>query len=413
MLGERIREIRKKKKMTLEALAGDELTKGMLSLIENNKANPSMESLTYIAGRLGVEVSELLEEVSSLKLREILDEAEKLYNKGIEIGEETDKFKQLIDLIGPYLEHLSQGYESARLLEIYSRSLQQEGLDGWQELSKKAAKMYDEMNLTAKRASIGIFWAMIKFVEHDYAESLKIFLQERRQIEAKHHFIDPMTRVDLDYNEAILHFAVGDSEAAADVMQRAIQFSKEHRIFYRIDDLYRLAAAHGLMKKNKQQQLHYTEKVKQYGDFAEDLQSLTFYDLFHALSLNAEEQKYDQALEICNKYLANPATDRDYQFWFLLEKGKSLYGLKQWQEALACLEKVEIPAYAHHPYDLSLFYIKDSYRALCYSELKQQKEAIQAAMIAVENFKSMPPTPYKDFAIETYESIISKDIDKP
>ena len=71
-LGERIRKLRKQQKLTLEALAGNELTKGMLSLIENNKANPSMESLTYIAKRLGVEVSELLEEVSTQELREVL-----------------------------------------------------------------------------------------------------------------------------------------------------------------------------------------------------------------------------------------------------------------------------------------------------------------------------------------------------
>ena len=38
-----------------------------------------MESLTYIAKRLGVEVSELLEEVSSQELREVLAKAEKLY----------------------------------------------------------------------------------------------------------------------------------------------------------------------------------------------------------------------------------------------------------------------------------------------------------------------------------------------
>jgi len=69
MLGDRIRKIRKQKKLTLEALAGTELTKGMLSLIENNKAKPSMESLVYIAERLGVEVTDLLEEVSTQEIR--------------------------------------------------------------------------------------------------------------------------------------------------------------------------------------------------------------------------------------------------------------------------------------------------------------------------------------------------------
>ena len=67
----RIRALRKQQEFTLDALAGTELTKGMLSLIENNKANPSMESLNYIAGRLGVDVSELLEEVSTQELRKV------------------------------------------------------------------------------------------------------------------------------------------------------------------------------------------------------------------------------------------------------------------------------------------------------------------------------------------------------
>ncbi|WP_372869850.1 helix-turn-helix domain-containing protein, partial [Planomicrobium okeanokoites] len=53
-LGELIRKLRKERGLTLQALAGEELSKGMLSLIENNKANPSMESLAYIAEQLGV-----------------------------------------------------------------------------------------------------------------------------------------------------------------------------------------------------------------------------------------------------------------------------------------------------------------------------------------------------------------------
>ncbi len=77
----------------------------MLSLIENNKANPSMESLSYIAERLGVEVSELLEEVSTQELREVLEKAEKLYHT--EFDELTDEYDQLITLVEPYVEKLN------------------------------------------------------------------------------------------------------------------------------------------------------------------------------------------------------------------------------------------------------------------------------------------------------------------
>ncbi|MFJ5716054.1 helix-turn-helix domain-containing protein [Neobacillus sp. NPDC093127] len=406
MFGERIREIRKKKKMTLEELAGKELTKGMLSLIENNKANPSMESLTYIAKRLDVEVTDLLEEVSTVELRDTLDKAEEIFN--VDAEKMTDKYKQLILLIEPFVPNLTQGYESARLLDIYSRSLFREQKAGWEALSNKAANLYDQMNLTAKRASIGIFWAMVKFIEHNYPQSLQILLNERKKIESNHAYIDPMTRVDFDYHEAILHFAVGDSEAAARVMENGIHFSKKHRIFYRIDDLYRLASAHAEMTDNKELVAHYIKKLKQFGEFADDQQSLLVYELFQVMSLISENHDYQTAIEICEENLSNPDMIEIYRTFFILEKGKALYFLGRFQEAIDCLENVSVPPGIHHPFDLSLLNVKDSYKALCHIELGNLDKAIQFASIAVENFASLPDTPYKDFAAAAQKKINAK-----
>ncbi|MEH7333821.1 helix-turn-helix transcriptional regulator [Neobacillus drentensis] len=403
MLGERIREIRKRKKMTLEALAGEELTKGMLSLIENNKAKPSMESLAYIAKRLGVEVTELLEEVSSLELREVLEKAEKLYN--VKLDKSPERYRQIAALIEPYLESLSNGYESARLLDIYSRVLYHDKKEGWRELSDRAAIMYDEMMLTAKRASIGIFRAIVKFQEHDYSESLSILLSERTELEANHAYIDPMTRVDLDYNEAILHFAVGDSDSATCVMESAIDFSKEHRIFYRIDDLYRLAAAHGEMTRDEKKKRHFTLKLKQYGEFADDTFSLVFYDVFTVMSLISEQKAYAEALVIIDDYLSDPKLADSFEDLFFLEKGKAFYGLKRYEEAISYLEKAKTTKWAHHPFDLSLVYISEVYKALCYHELGNRDKALQISLEAVENYRPLPASKYKDFANETYRII--------
>lgn len=400
MLGERIRELRKKKKMTLEALAGESLTKGMLSLIENNKANPSMESLAYIAGRLGVEITDLLEEVSTQELRKTLEKAEQLYNSETD----SDKNKQIISLIEPFADNLTQGYESARLLDIYSRCLKRENVEGWQDFSDKAAKMYDEMNLTSRRANLGIFRAMEKFIEHDYLQSLNILLKERAEVEGKHAHIDPMTRLDLDYNEAILHFAVGDSESASRVMENAIEFSKKNKVFYRIDDLYRLAAAHAWMIKDLEKENYYFLKLKQYGEFADDLMSSLFYDLNTIMTL-IEKDKFAEALKEIDQYLAEPKMEDIFFSWYLLEKGKALYGMGSFKEALAILDKVELPAYAHHPFDLSMFFEMESYKALCYLKLGNMDKALRFAQIAVHNFEAMPPTPYKDFAHEILEEI--------
>jgi transcriptional regulator with XRE-family HTH domain len=403
MLGDRIRKIRKQKKLTLEALAGKELTKGMLSLIENNKAKPSMESLVYIAKGLGVEVTDLLEEISIQELRETLEKAETLFNQKAE--NTTGKYKQLLTLIEPYLKNLTQGYESARLLDIYSRSLYEEELPGWEEFLNQAAVMYDKMNLTANRAQITIFRELVYFVQHDYQKALENLLREREEIESNHVYIDPMTTVDLDYTEAVLHYAVGDDLAATATMEKAIAFSKEHKIFYRIDDLYRLGAGQAMMLGDRERRELYLRKLKQYGEFADDLLSILVHDLIVAMTLNAENHEYAKALEIIDQYLEDPKVEEIVESLYVIEKGKSLYGLGEYTEAILHFEKVETPSTTHHPFDLSLFYIRHSYKALCHHELGELEEALEAAKMAVGNFDSLPDTPFKKFAYDTYKNI--------
>ncbi|MDR7078930.1 transcriptional regulator with XRE-family HTH domain [Neobacillus niacini] len=400
MLGDRIRKLRKQKKLTLEALAGEGLTKGMLSLIENNKAKPSMESLAYVAERLGVEVTDLLEEISTQEVRGILEQAEKLYNQ-----KSTEQYKVLLTLIEPYIEKLTQGYESARLLDIYARSLYEEKLAGWEELIEQAATMYDKMNLTANRAQIAIFRSMVNFIQHEYSKALEILVRERTEIELNHVYIDPMTRVDFDYHEAILHFAIGDNKAASAVMESAIHFSKEHRIFYRINDLYRLGAGQALMFNDEENKELYLRKLKQYGEFADDLPSILIHDLITVMSLNTLNQEYAKALEIIDHYLTDPKVKEVVEDLYIIEKGKALYGLGQFTDAITHFEKVETPTTTHHPFDLALFYVRYSYIALCLRELGEREEALQAAQIAVENFETLPDSPFKEFVKETLEAI--------
>ena len=61
-IGERIRELRVSKLMTQADLAGDHITRNMLSCIENGSANPSLSTILYIAGRLNVPAGFLLAE---------------------------------------------------------------------------------------------------------------------------------------------------------------------------------------------------------------------------------------------------------------------------------------------------------------------------------------------------------------
>jgi tetratricopeptide (TPR) repeat protein len=392
--------------MTLEALAGEQLTKGMLSLIENNKANPSMESLAYIADRLGVEMSELLEETNRQELREVLKTAEPLF--AVEFDKLTDEHEKLLALIGPYVEKLTQGYEAARLLEIYSRTLYYEKKDGWKLLLDKAADIYDQMNITRRLASVGLFRSMVKFSEHNYDDALAILLKERSETEARNGFLDPLTRLDFDYSEAILHYAVGNSSEAIRVMNEGIEFSKEKQVFYRINHLYRLATFHAMMNEDEKSMKYYERKMLLYGEFADDEDAVIFTKFANVHYLTSYKRAYQEAVDLIDASLDELQLTNSYTPYAFMEKGKVLYGLGKFEEAISCFEQVVIADYIHHPFDLSIFYEKDAYAALCHRALGDDAAAIRSIDIAVSNISSMPRTPYKDFIMETYELIHNK-----
>lgn len=65
-LGEKIKSARKAKKMTQAALAGDRITRNMLSAIEGGKASPSLDTLKYIAEELQLPLPYLLSDENDL-----------------------------------------------------------------------------------------------------------------------------------------------------------------------------------------------------------------------------------------------------------------------------------------------------------------------------------------------------------
>jgi len=65
-LGEKIKKRRKALGMTQNELAGDKITRNMLSLIENGAATPSIETLVYIAEELKVPLAYLFYEDDNL-----------------------------------------------------------------------------------------------------------------------------------------------------------------------------------------------------------------------------------------------------------------------------------------------------------------------------------------------------------
>lgn len=82
-IGAKLRQARMEAGLSQRQLCGEEITRNMLSLIENGSAKPSMKTLQYLAGRLGKSVSYFLEETAVLSPnQEVMASVRQLYDSG-------------------------------------------------------------------------------------------------------------------------------------------------------------------------------------------------------------------------------------------------------------------------------------------------------------------------------------------
>jgi len=82
-LGKKLRQARMEAGLSQRQLCGDEITRNMLSLIENGSAKPSMKTLQYLASRLGKSVSYFLEETAVLSPNHAaMTDARQFYDSG-------------------------------------------------------------------------------------------------------------------------------------------------------------------------------------------------------------------------------------------------------------------------------------------------------------------------------------------
>ena len=82
-LGEKLRQARLEANLSQRALCGEEITRNMLSRIENGAAHPSMKTLRYLAARLEKPMSYFLEEEAVVSPNQsVMESARRLYDTG-------------------------------------------------------------------------------------------------------------------------------------------------------------------------------------------------------------------------------------------------------------------------------------------------------------------------------------------
>lgn len=224
ILGERIKKLRKQKKLTQTEVVGERLTKGMLSLIENGKAQPSMESLRFIANQLNVDVDFLIDDGTLTMLRNLYTtieedvERRKLIRDPEELQSLTIK---IIEKIEPYLSEIQgTNYEQIRLREVYflmNRTINKaKSLDEYW----KFIDQYEEIHAYSQMLRCYFYLCQAAIEQRNYNETLAILKQGEKRIEPYELMMDPMVILDLYYNLTISYSAVDNTRMSIIIYKR-------------------------------------------------------------------------------------------------------------------------------------------------------------------------------------------------
>ncbi|MDA1810293.1 helix-turn-helix transcriptional regulator [Bacillus sp. HSTU-bmb18] len=397
-LGEKIKALRKEKKLTQTELAGSELTKSMLSQIENGKATPSMKTLQYIAEKLGCETSFLLEEDDD-EIVELIQKMERLIK---------NKCDEVYETLLPIVQkELPSTLNTARLYKQFITAAAVMNDYNIEYYVETAVSIFEKYTLYRESTETKLLFYYMLFKQKKYKECLQMIATIRDEYKAKNLEMDLITHIQLYLKEAIILLAYGNYEKCEKVILDALAFSKKHQVYYKTDEFYRILSYQKIITTDKEQYLYYIKKSEQFAIFTEDTLSAANIDILKAYYYNTVTNEYTIALEHLEQFREKLKNDPIFQDdgLYYLEKGKSLYGLKRYKEALETLKHATIPDYMNHPLDQSWVLTAGSYRALCYIKLQDKKSALTEAKEAVQAIDSYPDSIFTSFIKETLQII--------
>ncbi|AXO92457.1 transcriptional regulator [Bacillus anthracis] len=397
-LGEKIKALRKEKKLTQTELAGSELTKSMLSQIENGKATPSMKTLQYIAEKLGCETSFLLEEDDD-EIVVLIQKMERLIK---------NKCDEVYETLLPIIQkELPSTLNTARLYKQFITAAAVMNDYNIEYYVETAVSIFEKYTLYRESTETKLLFYYMLFKQKKYKECLQMIATIRDEYKAKNLEMDLITHIQLYLKEAIILLAYGNYEKCEKVILDALAFSKKHQVYYKTDEFYRILSYQKIITTDKEQYLYYIKKSEQFAIFTEDTLSAANVDILKAYYYNTVTNEYTIALEHLEQFREKLKNDPIFQDdgLYYLEKGKSLYGLKRYKEALETLKHATIPDYMNHPLDQSWVLTAGSYRALCYIELQDKKSALKEAKKAVQAIDSYPDSIFTSFIKETLQII--------
>jgi tetratricopeptide (TPR) repeat protein len=403
-LGKKVKELRKNLKMTQTDLTGSEMTKSMLSQIENNLAMPSMKNLQYLASRLGKPASYFLEDSayqSSLPIEEIHNELKEA-SELIQNAKSEEALIKLKTLLEKYnFDHDSKLY--ADFLSKYGECLielnhLQEGEDNIRE----AVNIFKDKFLFVDASRTCLILIGIPWNIFDYNRCIDI-LEEAIEIYNNSINKDYAFEIETLYLRSILYVGLDKIQDCLLATNKALSISKQTNIYYKSDELYKnLAVMNSFLGQPEDFDRH-IDKARQFAVFTDNYKVLATIEGVCCLHCN-NLGKPEKAMEYINAALK---LSKEIAPFAYTEKARSYYMLDKYQQALDSINLIQLPNYTPFKYDYLHLWSSQIYKGLCLSKMSKHKEAIEEINLGIEKLEIVGESKILAFAYKSLSEIYS------
>ena len=330
-LGVRIKEARKEKEITQTELAGSNISRSLLSLIENGNAKPSLTTLQYIAGRLDKPISYFLMSSQNQQqdLDSIISNLEHLY--------QNKQYTTIITSSNAFLkenaDHLDSFTKIGKLYSILGISYSNIGNQQALFYLTKAIE-----NLETKEESYlsqcYYHLGTIMWDNKDY-KMMKYYLSLANNL-AKNISLDNLhLKLNILYNLSLSLYNLQEYNSVIEKINEALDYSKKYELYYNFGYFCMLLALTYKLKNNTDQAIIFNNKaIKYYVLSDNEYMKYTCYinqtsllrinkDYNESLILIEEAISYFQSIND-NAKLANAKTEKLKTLFFSQENSDML-----------------------------------------------------------------------------------------
>lgn len=428
-IGEKIKKLRKEKKLTLADVAKDQMSPAMISLIENGKSKPSAENLKHIADQLGVNVSELLG--GGLTKDELRNELSYLMEMLDGIADSV-KLEQAMTHIKKLLPQLGSDFASARIYELYARSLfsyylyyksKYDMLDDkdWCKYAKQAEILYNDLQMESKVLKIQFFLAYVESFQGNYQKTLELINRALNNVIGT-DYETISVQIDLMLLKMDILDAQGEFEETVRLLDEVIKFSNKHVMLNHFFEIHNRGAIMFYNNNNFTVAREYVNKINKFFEIVDNDYLYLEKEMILIHYTEFYENEPSTALEMAEEYEKNLIKIESlndewrtiYRKYASDMKARCYTKLKQPENALTLfrelLKEDNQHVYEYSPMDVGIRQINKSYQALCYMELNQLEKAKEYAQEGVKKLRHYPHTAYYQFARNVLQEIQMKEV---